>query len=126
MGLDKLLPDRQSSSHAKGFSSSAMNESSARKPPKLNQQHPDGSGQHGMLTRFRERASNSVQRQASGTSVDTPQSTVSIGDRVVVYTRHDVRVPGVVKWVGKVTGDGVDFVGVGIETVKYLVACNAM
>ena len=118
VGLDKLSPDRQGSSRAKGSSSSTMNESSARKSPELNQQHPDGSGQHGMMTRFRERASNSVQRQASGTSIDTPRSTVSIGDRVVVYTRYDVRVPGVVKWVGKVTGDGVDFVGVGIETVS--------
>ena len=119
VGLDKLSPDFQGSSHAKGSSSSTMNESSARKSPELNQRHLDGSSPPGMMTCFSERASNSVQRQASETtSVDAPRSTFSIGDRVVVYTKHDVRVPGVVKWVGKVTGDGIDFIAVGIETVS--------
>ena len=118
VGLDKLSPDHQSSSHAKGSSSSTMNESSARKSPRSDQRHPDGSSPPDMMTRFRERASNSVQRQACGTSIDTPRSMFSTGDRVVVYTRHNVRVPGVVKWVGKVTGDGVDFIAVGIETVS--------
>ena len=118
VGLDKLSPDRQSSSHAKGSSSSTMNESSARKSPELNQRHLDGSSPPSMMTHFRESASNSVLRQSSGTSVDTSQSMLSIGDRVVVYTKHDVRVPGVVKWVGKVTGEGIDFIAVGIETVS--------
>ena len=116
MGLDKLSLDRQSSSHAKGSSSSSIaNESSARK---LNQRHPDGSSQHGMTTRFRERASNSVEHQGSGTSVDAPRSTFSFGDRVVIYNRQNVRVPGVVQWVGKFTGHGLDFTAVGIETVS--------
>lgn len=120
MGLDKLSPDRQGSSRAMVSSSiqSITNEGSARKSPRSDQGHPDSSNQHGMMTRFRERASNSVQRQASGTSVDTPRSTFSIGDKVVVYNRQNVRIPGVVQWVGKLTGHGLDFTAVGIETVS--------
>ena len=108
MALDRLSPDYQGSSRTKIASS--LNESPAKILPTSNQQY-----QHKVTTRLRQ---NSLHRQASGTSDNAPQSTFSIGDRVVVYNQKDARVPGVVKWVGKVTGDGVDFIGVGIETVS--------
>ena len=118
MGLDKLSPDRQGvrvkvSSSGQGV----KNESSARKPPILNQRQSDGS-QPGMVTHFRERASNAVQRQHSGSSVAPPQCVFSTGDKVVVYNKKHVRIPGVVRWIGKVAGHGADFMAVGIETVS--------
>ena len=119
MGLDKLSPDRQGSRVKVSSSSQGVkNESSTRKSPILNQQQSDGSHQYGMVTRFRERASNAVQRQHSGSSVDPPRCVFSTGDKVVVYNKKNVRIPGVVKWIGKVTGHGADFTAVGIETVS--------
>lgn len=56
--------------------------------------------------------------KSNESSVDAPQVAFKIGNRVVVYTRHNVRVPGLVRWVGKVTVSGVDFTAVGIETVS--------
>ena len=123
MGLDRLSPDPQGRSHMKVASSQSItNESSARKSPESDQQHPDDSHQDGMLTHFRERSSNPMQHQASETtSVNAPQSTpsyvFSTGDKVVVYNKRNARVPGVVRWIGKVTGHGADFTAVGIETV---------
>ena len=108
MALDRLSPDPQGSSRIKIASS--QSESPAKILPTSNQQY-----QHEVTTRLRQ---NSLHRQASGTSDNAPQSTFSIGDKVVVYNKKDARVPGVVRWVGKVTGDGVDFIGVGIETVS--------
>ena len=48
----------------------------------------------------------------------SPRCTFSLGDRVVIYNRQNVRVPGVVRWTGKVTGRGAIFKAVGIETVS--------
>ena len=120
MGLDRLSPDPQGSSRIKVASSQSItNESSARKSPESDRQHPDGSHQDGMLTHFRERSSNPMQHQASETtSVNAPQSTTSYGHRVVVYNKRNARVPGVVRWIGKVTGRGAGFTVVGIETVS--------
>ena len=111
MGLDRLSPDHQATIRIKVASS--QSESSAKKLPTTNQQH-----QHEMVTRLKQKTSNSLQRQASGTSDNAPNSTFSIGDRVVVYNKKKARVPGVVRWVGKVTDQGVDLTAVGIETVS--------
>ena len=108
MALDRLSPDPQGSSRTKIASS--QSESPAKMFPTSNQQH-----QHKVTTRLRQ---NSLHRQASGTSDNAPQSTFSIGDRVVVYNQQDARVPGVVRWVGKAADQGVDFTAVGIETVS--------
>ena len=48
----------------------------------------------------------------------SPQFAFSTGDKVVVYNKKNVRVPGVVRWIGKVTGRGADFKAVGIEIVS--------
>ena len=111
MALDRLSPDPQGSSRTKIASS--QSESPAKKLPTPNQQH-----QHEVTTRLKQKTSNPLHHQASGTSDNAPQSTFSIGDRVVVYNQKDARVPGVVKWVGKAADQGVDFIAVGIETVS--------
>ena len=111
MGLDRLSPDHQGSSRIKVASS--QSENSAKKFPTTNQQH-----QHEMVTRLKQKTSNSLQRQASGTSDNALKSTFSIGDRVVVYNKKNVRIPGVVRWVGKASDQGADFTAVGIETVS--------
>ena len=108
MALDRLSPDPQGSSRTKIASS--QSESPAKILPTSNQQY-----QHEMTTHLRQ---NSLHRQASGTSDNAPQSTFSIGDRVVAYNQKDARVPGVVRWVGKAADQGVDFTAVGIETVS--------
>ena len=108
MALDRLSPDPQGSSRTKIASS--QSESPAKKLPTSNQQH-----QHEVTTRLRQ---NSLHPLASGTSDNAPQSTFSIGDRVVVYNQKNARVPGVVRWVGKAADQGVDFTTVGIETVS--------
>ena len=113
MALDRLSPDHQGSSHKK-FASS-QSESPAKMLPTSNQQH-----QHEVTTRLKQKTSNSLHRQASGTSDNAPQSTFSIGDRVVVYNKKNARVPGVVRWVGKATDQGVGFIAVGIETVNVV------
>ena len=48
----------------------------------------------------------------------SPRCAFSTGDKVVVYSKKNVRVPGVVRWIGKVAGCGADFKAVGIETVS--------
>lgn len=119
VGLDKLSPDRRDGCvKVSSSSQGVINESSARVTPASSQQQSGGSHQPGMVTRFRERASNAVQRQHSGSSVDPPRCAFSTGDKVVVYNKKNVRIPGVVRWTGKVTGHGTDFMAVGIETVS--------
>lgn len=115
VGFDKLSQDPYGSSRAKAsFSSQSV--ANNRKSPTLGQRRSDGSNQHGMITRFKEKASNLMQRQATGTSVDVPPNTFKFGDRVMFFNKHAVRIPGVVRWVGKVTNAG--FTAVGIETVR--------
>ena len=81
-----------------------------RKTPTLGQQHPDSSNQYGMMTRSKEKN--------SGSSVDAPPKGFKIGDRVVVYNKKNIPVHGVVAWVGKCSGPGVNFTVLGIETVS--------
>jgi len=54
----------------------------------------------------------------SGSSVDVLPKAFKIGDRVVVYNKKSIPVHGVVAWVGKHSGPGVNFTAVGIETVS--------
>jgi len=56
-----------------------------------------------------------MQRQATGTSVDASPNVFKVGDRVVVYNKQNVRIHGVVRWVGKSPANSV---AAGIETVS--------
>lgn len=88
VGLDKLSRDPQGSSRAKGSSSS--------------QNVTD---------------ETSV-RKSSGSNVNASPKGFKIGDRVVVYNKKNIPVHGVVVWVGKYSGPGVNFTMLGIETVS--------
>ena len=119
VGLEKLSSGPQGSSRAKVSSSSlsVVNERSERRLPVLGQQHNDSSNQHVMTTRS---------KGNNESSVDAPQNAFKIRDRVVVYNKKNVRVPGVVVWVNKMKTpgpDGITFTAVGIETVSVQFYC---
>ena len=81
-----------------------------RKSAPLGQRHPDSNTQHGMMKRSKEKN--------GGSSVDALPKAFKIGDRVVVYSKKNIPVHGVVAWVGKHSGPGVNFTVLGIETVS--------
>ena len=91
----------------------------SRHPPVDSLTQPPPSGQHYTPQPKDRRTSSSTE-----SSADPPKFIYKIGDRVVVFTKKEVPVHGVVKWVGMhsfmVEKKQKSFKCVGIETVSII------